>query len=272
MHIAIQGEIGSFHHQATLLWSGAVIDILPAATFSDVFQAIEHGQVNTAIVAIENSLYGSINEVLDLIEAYRFPIVGELYLRIRQQLVILPGATKNTIQTIYSHPVALAQCEQYLDRHFPNARRIEYHDTAGAVRLIKEKNDPSIAAIAGVTAAELYDLPILAHDIEDNKQNYTRFLVLKQGGVATKNANKASLSVVTSHSPGALAHVLSLFANAGANLTKLQSRPIIGDAWQYRFYIDVEVAGTPLRKLLSNIARTGATVTILGEYVSGTTY
>jgi prephenate dehydratase len=271
MRVAIQGEIGSFHHQAALLWFESNIDIVQEASFGNVFAALESKKADVAVIAIENSLYGSINEVHDLLEAHRFPIIGEIYLRIKHQLIALPGAIPSVIQQIYSHPVALAQCGQFLEKHYPHATRVEYHDTAASVSFIKEKDDPSIAAIASRVAAEDHSLPILAENIEDNSANFTRFLIVDPNGKPPYNANKASLILTTDHAPGALAHVLSLFAREDINLTKLQSRPIIGEAWRYHFYIDVETASKPLHTIIATIRQTGATVTVLGEYAKGVT-
>jgi prephenate dehydratase len=272
MNIAIQGEKASFHDQATRLWFGNDAIIIPGNTFADVFDALDNGTADQAVVAIENTLYGSIDQTLDLIEKHRFAITGELFLHIHQQLITLPDVSLSDITQVYSHPVALAQCDNFLSQHLPKAKRIEYHDTAASVRFIKNNGDPSVAAIAGAVAASDYSLPILQHNIEDNKANTTRFLVINPKGAVPAHANKSSLSLVTNHSPGALAHVLTLFAQAGANLTKLESRPIVGSSWKYRFHLDVEIAGAPLHAIIAQIRQTGATVTILGEYVSGTTY
>ncbi len=272
MNIAIQGEKSSFHDQAARLWFNNDISIIPCDTFAAVFQSLEEGTSDQAIVAIENTIYGSIDSTLDLIEKYQFTIIGEIFLRIHQQLITLPGTAFSDITQVYSHPVALAQCDMFLANNMPAARRVEYHDTAASVRYIKETNDPSIAAIAGTIAATDYQLPILATDIEDDKTNATRFLVINPQGAPLAHANKSSLSLTTNHSPGALAHVLSLFAHAGINLTKLESRPIIGSPWKYRFHLDVEAAGTALHQIIADIHQTGAVITILGEYPAGKTY
>jgi prephenate dehydratase len=266
MRVAIQGQLGSFHHQVAKQWFGNDVQILPAETFSEVFGMLNRHETTLAIVAIENSLYGSINEVYDLIESHNYPIVGEIYLRIEQQLVALPDAKTTDITHVYSHPVALAQCENYLDTHFPNAERIEHHDTAGSVEFVKNSNDKSMAAIAGRVAAQTYNLPILCENIEDNKANFTRFLVIDTNAKPVVHADKASLVIQTNHQPGALANVLAAFADRGVNLTKLQSRPIIGKAWRYKFYIDVETGGEQLKHLLDGIRANGTTVTILGQY------
>lgn len=268
MRIAIQGEAGSFHHEAAQKWFGTAVEIVPAETFGDVFATVRRGDAEMAIVAIENSLYGSIDEVPGLIEAYRYPIVGEIYLRIKQQLIALPGASLNQITRVYSHPVALAQCAQYLDEHLPHAERIEYHDTSASVAHIQELNDPTAAAIAGRSAAKLHGLPILAENIEDNKENFTRFLVLNPRGNPGAKTTKASLVLVTSHQPGALAKALSAFAETGANLTKIESRPIIGTPWKYKFYIDIEATAEQFKQASNRIRKDGSAITVLGLYES----
>jgi prephenate dehydratase len=266
MRVAIQGQLGSFHHQVAKQWFGEDVHILPTETFGEVFGMLNRHETTLAMVAIENSLYGSINEVYDLVESHRYPIVGEIYLRIEQQLIALPGAKTTDITHIYSHPVALAQCENYLDAHFGDAERIEHHDTAGSVEFVKNTGDISMAAIAGRVAADTYSLPILSENIEDNKANFTRFLVIDVNAKPVTNSNKASLVVQTDDRPGALANVLTTFADTGVNLTKLQSRPIIGKAWRYKFYIDVETGGEQLKHLLDDIRANGTSVAVLGEY------
>lgn len=268
MRVAIQGEEGSYHHQVTLGWFGDDVQTIAAETFGDVFGALNRHEADAAIVATENSLYGSINEVLDLIEAHRYPIIGETYLRIQQQLITLPGATLQDIEKVYSHPVALAQCEHFLDVNCPAAERIEYHDTAASVEFIKQLGDPSCAAIASRVAAELHEMPILTPDIEDNKANFTRFLVLSPVEKVVKNADKTSLVLTTDHTPGSVARILSIFADNDINLARLQSRPIIGQPWKYRFYLDVEAAGEKLDRIIDIIRLDGASVTVLGSYVA----
>jgi prephenate dehydratase len=273
MRVAIQGTAGSFHHQAVKAWfDGDNFSLVPAETFTKAFTQLETHEADIALLAIENSIHGSLTETLDLIEQHRYPIVGELYLRIHQQLIGLPGTPLSAIKYVYSQPVALAQCNNYIATHLPHAILVDYHDTTASVQYVKDQNDPTIAAVAGIDAAKEYGLTVLAENIEDNKQNFTRFLVINPNGKSPTNANKSSLVLTTNHTPGALAHVLSIFAQAGVNLSKLQSRPIVGDAWKYRFYIDLETAGPTLQTLLGKVHQTGATVTVLGEYQSGETY
>lgn len=271
MKIAIQGDAGSFHHQAVTQHFDTSAIVVPCQSFGDVFGAMNRFEVDTALVAIENSLYGSINEVYDLIESHRYPITGEVYLRVEQQLIGLPGASLQNLSTVYSHPVALAQCEQYLDVNHPDIEKVSYHDTAAAVEFIKNQQRTDFAAIASQLAADLHGLEILDAHIEDNKANYTRFVVLSRTEAAPHNENnKTSLVLETNHQPGALARILSIFADNGVNMTKLQSRPIVGKVWKYRFYVDIEVAGPSLHNLLKTIKDTDTKVTILGEYTSDT--
>jgi prephenate dehydratase len=187
----------------------------------------------------------------------------------------LPGAKLEDISEVHSHPVALAQCEEYLDTKLPNAVRFEHHDTAASVADVKHWDDKSKAAIASIEAAKLHEMRVLAEEIETNKQNYTRFVVLspeKSDSLASEaDANKTSLVMVTAHSPGALYHALGAFAQNGINLTKLQSRPIIGQAWHYMFYVDVSVSVSDdkWQTAMSELEAQKCEVTVLGTYRAG---
>lgn len=184
----------------------------------------------------------------------------------------LPKAKIENITAVYSHPIALAQCEDFLDSQLSRADRHEYFDTARSVKKVMELNDPTIAAVASKEAAKLHQMEILAHSIETNKQNYTRFVVLKNSGQADlENTNKTSIVFETDHNPGALYKALGVFAERNINLTKLQSRPIIGRAWHYMFYIDIEegISSQKCRDALSDLKNQGCTFTVLGSYVSG---
>lgn len=264
MKISIQGARHSFHDQAARQWFDASdIEIVEATTFRSVFESLAIGSANTAVVAIENTLYGGINQVYDLIEEYRFPIVGEIHLPIHHQLIGTPGAV---ISQIYSHPVALAQCEQYLRAQYPDAERIEYHDTAAAVSYIKQLNSPGAAAIASSDAASAHKMTIIDHNIEDNPHNFTRFLIIDPQGVAPDDANRASCVITTDHTPGALATVLTTLAGQGINLAKLQSRPIVGQPWHYKFYLVVDAPKAQLEYLAQLLEPHVETYTLLGAY------
>lgn len=263
MLVAIQGDTASFHHQAAKRWLSDGCEIVPCDTFVATFKVVEERRADLLIVAIENSLYGGINQVYDLIERYNYPIVGEIHLPIHHQLI---GTPKTPITHIYSHPVALAQCEQYLDVHYPDAERIEHHDTAAAVEHVKLLGDSHSAAIASREAAELHSLPIIARNIEDNPANFTRFLVLEPSGVAPADANRTSLVITTDHAPGALARILTIFADRSVNLSKLQSRPIIGSPWKYKFYMVIDEAGESLNETLRLVQPLTASLRVLGSY------
>ena len=267
MRVAIQGQAGSFHDTVARKWNGASATIIPCTTFAEAFDAYEAGDADAIVSAVENSLYGSINDVYHLIEDCSAPIIGEVKLEVDQMLIAHPGAKLTEITEIYSHPVALAQCRETLRKLAPNAELIEYFDTAGAVEYIKDARLTHAAAIASEHAARLYGLPILQKSVQDNRHNFTRFLIL-EARATDPEANRASLVISTNHQPGALVEVLQVFAEAGVNLAKLQSQPIVGDPWHYKFFIVVDSAGDQLRRLVATIEKSGHHVTLLGEYVA----
>ena len=271
MRIAIQGVEASFHDIVARQFFGDDIAIVPGETFAETFQTLSAGKADQAVVALENSLFGSINEVYDLLLKYKFWIGGEVYLRVEQCLIGLPNATIKNLKEIHSHPVALAQCEAYLDAHLPQAERFEHHDTAASAANVKNWGDPTKAAIASAEAAKRYNLHVLAREIETNPQNYTRFVILQKHPQASKKANKTSLVLTTDHKPGALYAALGAFADQGLNLTKLQSRPIIGQAWHYMFYVDVDAAvdSSAAKTAIKELQRQKCEVTVLGSYVNG---
>ncbi len=270
MKIAIQGQDGSYHDIATGQFFGDSAERVSCDSFADVFKAVAEGRVEAGVCALENSLYGSINDVYDLLVKYDFWIDGEVYLPIRHQLIGLPGAVLSDIREIHSQAPALGQCEDYLDTHLANAQRVEQHDTAASVALVKSWGDPAKAAIASQRAAELHGLSILAADIEDHHENYTRFIVLyaKEPANSTDSADKTSLILTTSNKVGALHQALGAFADNNINLTKLQSRPIAGERWKYMFYVDIEsgLHDNSTVSALKKLEAQDCTVRILGSY------
>lgn len=264
--IAIQGDQASFHDIVAHDYFGDSRRVF-CDTFVGTFEALADGRADYALVAIENSLYGSITEVYDLLLKYKFSIVGEAYLRVEQCLIGFPGTKLEEIEAVYSHPVALAQCDRFLETRLPEAARHETHDTAGSVAMIAEFDNPRLAAIASRQAAELYGLDVLEASIETNKENYTRFVVL--GKQPVQDGNKTSLIVTTGHQPGALHDALGVFARRSINLSKLQSRPIIGKAWHYMFHLDVDAAGPDVELAINELESQGCEVTVLGSYKSG---
>lgn len=265
MNIAIQGQEGSFHEMAARQWYGSAAEIIPCATFAQVFESYESGEADAIVTAVENSMYGSINDVYQLIEYCSAPIIGEVKLSIDQMLIGQPGAPIANLQQIYSHPVALAQCRETLHRLAPHAELIEYFDTAGAAEYVSELGESTVAAVASEQAARLYGLAILHRSVQDNNHNITRFLVLEDRDTDPA-ANRSSLVVTTSHQPGALVEVLQVFARAGINLAKLQSQPIVGEPWKYKFFIVVDCASVQLRQLVDEIEQSDHQVSLLGEY------
>lgn len=266
MRIAIQGQAGSFHEQVALQWFGPTAHIVPCTTFTDVFDTYESGDADAIVTAVENTIYGSINEVYQHIEECSAPIIGEVTLAIDQMLIANPGTTQEDITEIYSHPVALAQCRDYIAANLPQAEMIEFFDTAGAVEYVKEQGGTHMAAIASEHAALLYTMPIITRSIHTHGNNVTRFLVL-QNADTPQHANRASLVVTTTHKPGALVEVLQIFAHAEINLAKLQSQPIVDSPWHYKFFIVVDCAGEALYRAIAQIEQSDHSVTLLGEYL-----
>lgn len=271
--VAIQGQAASFHHIATRDYFGNDVSLVMCDTFAETFRALAEGRSEHAVVAIENSLYGSINEVYDLLLKYKFWIGGEVYLRIEQCLIGLPGTSVKDIREVHSQREALAQCEEYLDTTLQHAARFEHHDTAGSVADVKKWNDPGKAAIASSTAAELHGLEVLAHEIETHKQNYTRFVVLFKNRQENPAANKTSLILRMSkdQKPGALYGALGAFAQQGINLSLVHSRPVIGRAWHYLFYMDADsgVSQPALQQALHDLEHQDCETILLGSYKAG---
>lgn len=272
--VAIQGQSASFHDIVADRYFSQDSGRVYCETFEKVFDALEDGRANYGICAIENSLTGSINQVYDLLLERDMHIIGEAYLKVDQCLITLPGAQLSEITEVYSHPVALTQCRAYLDKYLPNARRLEYHDTAGSVTFIKRQNDPSIAAIAAAGAATLHEMSILSASIESNHDSHTRFIVIAPDAATNEQTNKTSLVLRTGHHPGALYQALGAFAQESVNLTKLQSRPIPSEPWKYMFYIDI-LAGaeeTSMQNALSQLKTQDCQYTVLGSYTADDPY
>lgn len=272
MKIAIQGYEGSFHHLAAQRWfDDEQIPIVACASFGDVFLALTEGRAQYAIIAIENSLHGSINEVYDLLLRHKFSIIGEIPERIHQQLIGFEGTPLDQITHVYSHPVAFSQCASFLDTYLPNAERIEHHDTAESVAYIKTLEGRANAAIAGRVAASIHDMVLLHENIQDEDTNFTRFLVIQPEASPVLDADKVSLVLRTSHEPGALYRALGVFERHGSNLTKLQSRPIRGKVWKYQFFVDAILSKQELDAVIDELTAQQCEVTLLGHYASAAT-
>lgn len=239
--VSIQGYEGSFHQVAAQQFFGKQTQVIPCATFREVIKiASNKKESNGGVMAIENSIAGSILPNYTLLQKANLKIIGEVYLRIEQNLLVYPGVNFQDIKDVQSHPMALLQCMDYLEKH--NWKLIESEDTALSASHIKKKKSQYSAAIASVLAADLFGLEVLAKNIHTQKDNYTRFLILQRDDVAEEiaEANKASINFQTNHTKGSLAKVLSKISEEGINLSKLQSMPIAGTNFKYSFHADLE--------------------------------
>jgi prephenate dehydratase len=272
--VAIQGGLGAYHGIAAENYFGEEVEIVPCITFRDIFTTIKKEPNTIGIMAIENTIAGSLLGNYELLKINKLPIAGEYKQRIAHCLAALPGKTIHDIKEVESHPIALMQCTEFLDT-LPGIRIIEHEDTALAAKDVAEKNLSSTAAICSTRAAEIYGLNILARGIETNKHNFTRFLIFGNPWVVDelqKNEilNKSSIVFTTPHSEGSLSKVLSVFSFYGINLTKIQSLPIIGREWEYQFYVDLTFSDlTRYKQSLQAIRPLTSELKILGEYPDG---
>ena len=268
--VAFQGEPGAFSWSAATKLLGRRAQPLARQTFTEVFEAVRKGAAVYAVIPIENTLYGSVHENYDHLLAYGFPIVAETTVRIEHNLIALPGTDLRKIRKAYSHPVALAQCRRFFEKH----RRIEpvpFYDTAGSVKMITEEKKGDAGAIASSAAAELYGGRIVKANIEDNRQNFTRFFLLAKQAAKVKDTPapwKTSVVFSARNVPGALFRALACFALRDLSLTKIESRPLREKPWEYLFYVDtLGHSTTPaVQKALNNLAEVSTFVKVLGTY------
>ena len=271
--VAIQGYEGSFHQEAARQFFGKEVEVIPCATFREVVKiGANKKESDGAVMAIENSIAGSILPNYNLLQKSNLKIVGEVYLQIKQNLIVNPGVKLEDIKEVHSHTMALQQCYDFLDKH--KWKLVETEDTALSAKHIYQHKSKHIAAIASKLAAELYNLEILAPAIQTMKNNYTRFLILQREGVAPviTNANKASVNFVTDHSKGSLARVLTKIAEGGINLSKLQSFPIPGSDFKYSFHADMEFETIDqFHKVIEEMKPSTVELKIYGIYKNGKT-
>lgn len=272
--VAIQGGLGAYHGIAAENFFGEEVEIVPCITFRDIFTTIKKEPNTIGIIAIENTIAGSLLGNYDLLKENKLPIAGEYKQRISHCLAALPGQTILDIKEVESHPIALMQCTEFLDT-LPGVRIIEHEDTALAAKDVAEKHLSTTAAICSTKAAEIYGLNILARGIETNKHNFTRFLIIANPWVVDELQkgevlNKSSIVFTTPHSEGSLSKVLSVFSFYGINLTKIQSLPIIGREWEYQFYVDLTFSDlTRYKQSLQAIRPLTSELKLLGEYPNG---
>jgi len=273
--IAIQGQIGSFHDVAShMYFEGEDIELICCDTFEDVFQEMKKDSNVIALVAIENTIAGSLLHNYELLRESGVQIVGEHKLRIKHAIMCLPDEDWDDITEVNSHPVALMQCRDFLKKH-PDLKVVEADDTAGSAKMISEGQLRGHAAICSKFAAPLYGMKVLEDSIETNKHNFTRFLVLCDPWQAEElcqpsKSNKASIVFSLPHNEGSLSQVLSIFSFYKINLTKIQSLPIIGREWEYMFYIDVMYDDyTRYHQSIDAVRPLTKQLKILGEYKEG---
>ena len=278
--VAYQGETGAYSERAAREFFGAEWRVLPCRTFREVFAAVHEGRVQAAVIPIENSLAGSVHQNYDLLLQYDLHLTGEVILRISHHVMVLPGVRWEEVQRVYSHPQALEQCRDFLERR-PELEIVPAYDTAGSAKLIAENRWRNAAAIASASAAAHYGLDVLHRSVESNQQNYTRFLILRPTALTPTAHGKTSVVFSTPHKPGALFKALAVFALRDINLLKIESRPRLsflkninedrGSPWHYFFYLDFE--GSPLvgncQKALEHLRELADFMRVLGSYEKG---
>ena len=265
MKIAFQGEPGAYSEQAVFNAFGDV-ETQPCESFDVVFDSVVSDESDAGLIPIENSLAGSIHQNYDLLLRHDLHIVGEYLLRVRHCLIAMPGVAKTDIRKVISHPQALGQCAAYL--RGLGVKTESVYDTAGSVKMLKESGARDTAAIASRRAAEIYEMQILEEGIEDNDENYTRFLAISKTGTQPDGEAKTSIVFTLKNQPGALFKALSVFALRDIDLTKIESRPLQGKPWEYLFYIDFIGAAheETARKALDHLSEYALMLRVLGSY------
>jgi prephenate dehydratase len=272
MRVAFQGEPGAFSEAAAVQLLGEGITTVPRPTFDATFEAIKDGAADALLVPVENTLAGSVVRVYDLLLGSKLEICGETILPIEHFLIGIAGARMEELRSVSSHPMALAQCERFFHEH-PKLKRVPAEDTAGSVREMMERGDKSCAAIAALRAAEHYKAEVLLRNIQDNRDNFTRFVLLlppeEVHRFRSDEARKMSLAIRLAHRPGALLACLQPFAAHEVNLLKIESRPIHGKPFEYQFYVDVDaVQITQLECALREVRRATSELRVLGLYAA----
>lgn len=266
--VAFQGELGSYSHEACERYFGDRVAVKPYRTLREVFHAVEHEHCGFALVAVENSYEGSVNETYDLLASTGSKVSGETEVRVRHCLIAKPGTKQAQITTVYSHPQALAQCARYLRAHRLEA--VPAYDTAGSVKLIASMRSRAVAAIASKRAAQLYSMQIISEGIEDSSVNYTRFLVLGKNIGPRTGHDKTSIIFGVKHKPGSLYRALKALSVRRINLTKIESRPVKDAPWEYNFYVDFQghIRDDICREALRDLRKSSTFLKVLGSYRS----
>lgn len=274
MRVAFQGELGAFSQQAIQQMLGKKAVPVPHQRFDQAFAALKAGKVHAAMIPVENTLAGSVHENYDLQLKYPFVITAETNVRVIHNLIARPGVPFRSIHTVYSHPVALNQCLDFFAR-YPKIQRVPFYDTAGSVKMVMADHPAGAAAIASELAAQTYDGHILKRGIEDDRQNFTRFVLLEPAGARPRTVPgagqrpwKTSLVFSTKNAPGALFRALSALALRDVNLIKIESRPLRGKPWEYMFYLDLvgRQQDPNVRNALNHLGELADFLRILGSY------
>lgn len=277
--IAIQGVDGAFHEIAAKKFFGEDIELEMCDSFPILFRSLNQGKAKFGVIAIENTVAGSLLPNYALLRDSNYTIIGEVFLRIEHQLMVLPGQKLEDIKAVHSHPMAIQQCQKFFE-HYPDIKLVEAADTAGSAKWIRENKKKGRAAIASKLAAQHYDLEIIAESIETNKRNFTRFLIILDKDIAkdypSYTPNKSSLSfslAERSRQVGSLSQILIVLSSYGINLTKIQSLPVLGKEWEYFFHLDLEFDDYEhYSKSIDAIRPLISELTILGEYPRGEKY
>jgi chorismate mutase/prephenate dehydratase len=268
--ISFQGERGAYSEDAIYAFFGEKVEVEPCKDLTKVFESVTKQETEFGVVPIENSLEGSVNQTYDLFLTHNLKVKGEIVIRISHCLIANPRTKIESIKTVYSHPQALAQSRRFLEKC--KFKLIPTYDTAGSVKMLKEKTLKNAAAIASEKAAELYGMSILAREIEDNHTNHTRFFVISKEDNPKTGNDKTSIIFAASHTPGSLYSALGEFAKRGINLTKIESRPTKQKPWEYNFYLDFEGHRTETRckEVLEVLRKNSAFLKLLGSYPKAT--
>ncbi len=265
MKVSFQGEPGAYSEQAVFNYFGDVKTV-PCESFDAMFDAVVSGKSDAALAPIENSLAGSIHQNYDLLLRHDLHIVGEYFLRVQHCLIVNPGVKMEDIKKAISHPQALGQCAGYLRGHGIKPEQV--YDTAGSVKMLKESGARDVAAIASKRAAELYGMQILQEGIEDNPENYTRFLAVRRESIVPTDDAKTSIVFTLKNVPGSLFKAMSVFALRDIDLAKIESRPLQGSPWEYLFYIDLigSVQDETVQRALDHLGEYAVMLRVLGSY------
>ena len=266
LKVAFQGERGAYSESAVRAFFGDDTKVKPCRDLIEVFESVHKQEAQFGVVPIENSLEGSVNQTYDLFLTHNLKVSGEIVIRISHCLIANPDTSLEKVKTVYSHPQALAQCRTFLERL--GSELIPTYDTAGSVKMLKEKGLKDAAAIASERAAKIYGMKILARDIEDTPANYTRFFVVSKDDAPKTGKDKTSIIFAATHTPGALYHALEEFEKRKINLTKIESRPTKQKPWEYNFYLDFEGHRTEKNcaEALQALGEKASFLKILGSY------